>query len=588
MWSSKLFWKLFLVIAGVNIAVAVGMLVFVSRWHRDQINEQVYRMLRTTCGSLSAHLEGLPTLVVDDRLDEYFKKSAMLTGLRITLVAADGVVLADTDEDPKLMENHRERPELRQAAREGVGQSSRLSPTLDVRMVYFARRIQREGEPYVLIRVATGVAPLEREVAAVQGVLWSFVLVVSIAAMGLSYAIVGRIIRPLGYLKEGAQAIAAGDYSHLVPITTTDELGDLAEAFNRMRSESARQVSQLRENGERLATVLGSMVEGVIAIDASGRLLLANDASRRLLSLPPGKIEGKALADLTRIPEVHDAAAGVFESEKPTAAEFEVSGKTRRVLSLRADRLPGSPCPGAVLVLHDMSDLRRLENLRREFLANVSHELKTPLASIRAYAETLRLGALNDPENNHVFLERIEDQADRLLDLILDMLQLARVEAGQTAFEIVDVSVAKVADHCLALHQENAAAKNIELVVEPPEDAVMARVDEEGLETILDNLVSNAIKYTPNGGSVRLRWSQADGQVLIEVEDDGIGIPSDAQSRVFERFFRVDKARSRELGGTGLGLSIVKHLTQSFGGNVGLSSRLGSGSTFKVSLPAAM
>ena len=586
MWSSKLFWKLFLVIAGVNVALAFGMLTFVSRWHQDHVKQQVGELLDSTLAVLAVYLESRDTWGTDEKLEKYFVDVAQATGLRITLVAADGVVLADTEEDPTRMDNHRERPELKQALQTGAGSSSRASPTLEFRMAYFARRIQRQGEPDQLIRVAIATTPLEREIADVQSVLWTFAIVASLAALGLSYTIVGRIIRPLGYLKRGAQSLAAGDYGQSVPVMSNDDLGELAAAFNRMRGELSRQVAELRENGERLATVLGSMVEGVIATDADGKLLLANDASRRLLELPPDGIEGRALADLTRIPEVHDAVTNVFANRDPTAAEFEVSAQPRRILALRANRLPGQPCPGAILVLHDVTELRRLENLRREFLANVSHELKTPLASIKAYAETLRLGALNDTENNLVFLGRIEDQADRLLELILDMLQLARVEAGQTTFDITDVPLAATIDRCLAEHQESAAAKDIELVSQPPDQPISVRVDEEGLETIIDNLVGNAIKYTPAGGRICVRWSVVGTQIQIEIEDNGIGIPTDAQGRVFERFFRVDRARSRELGGTGLGLSIVKHLAQSFGGSVGLSSQLGQGSTFRVLLPA--
>jgi two-component system phosphate regulon sensor histidine kinase PhoR len=264
--------------------------------------------------------------------------------------------------------------------------------------------------------------------------------------------------------------------------------------------------------------------------------------------------------------------------------EFDSPGRVRRRLALRATRLPGTPCPGVVLVLHDMTELRRLESLRREFVANVSHELKTPLAAIKGYAETLRLGAVHDPEHNLHFVRRIEEQADRLHQLILDILQVARIESGQEAFELRPVLVGAVVADAAAQFAEAATAKQIALATEVacPEAAVWA--DEEGLRTILNNLVDNALKYTPAQGQVVIRAAANGTRVRLEVHDTGIGIDEKDQARIFERFYRVDKARSRE-GGTGLGLSIVKHLALAFGGTVSVASQPDRGSTFCVELP---
>jgi two-component system phosphate regulon sensor histidine kinase PhoR len=284
---------------------------------------------------------------------------------------------------------------------------------------------------------------------------------------------------------------------------------------------------------------------------------------------------------------VLEAVSQVLEAPSPVVVEFDSPGTQRRTLSLRATRLPGEPCPGVMVVLHDLSDLRRLENLRRELVANVSHELKTPLAAIKAYAETLRLGAVNDPEHNLAFVQRIEEQADRLHQLILDILQIARLEQGQETFEIVPVPLAELIEQCVHQFADAAAVKQIALGVELPSREVAALADEEGVQTILSNLVDNALKYTAAGGRVTIRCRESDDVITLEVEDTGIGIAAKDQSRVFERFYRSDRARSRELGGTGLGLSIVKHLAQSFGGSVGLVSELDRGSTFLVRLPRA-
>jgi len=284
---------------------------------------------------------------------------------------------------------------------------------------------------------------------------------------------------------------------------------------------------------------------------------------------------------------VYEAVMTALETRQPQRLETRREGLERLYIDIHAQPLPGDPCPGVVLVMHDTTELRRLESLRRDFVANVSHELKTPLTSIKAYTETLRNGAMNDPETSQRFLERIEEQSDRLHHLIMDMLMLARIESDQQAFEIAPIDVAEVVASCVEDRRPAAEAKGISLCVESNQAPCRVRADREGLREILDNLVDNAIKYTPERGRVTVRWRTDGPMAQIAVEDTGIGIKQEDQRRVFERFYRVDKARARELGGTGLGLSIVKHLTQSFGGKVRVESEPGKGSTFTVELPIA-
>lgn len=392
----------------------------------------------------------------------------------------------------------------------------------------------------------------------------------------------GWILRPLGRLARGAQALAQTGQSSA---DSSDELSVLRSVFEQMQREIAGRVKQLEENSDRLATVLANMAEGVIALDANENITLANEASRRLLDFVTGDGVGRPLVEVTRIRAVHEAAAAAMRTDRVVETEIEITSPNRREISLRAKRFPGEPSPGVVIVLYDITELRRLENLRREFVANVSHELKTPLSSIKAYAETLRLGAINDAAHNLGFVERIEEQANRLHQLIIDMIHIARMEAGSQAFELVDVDMAEIVDISVVYYQELAAKKQISLHVQPPAEKVMVRVDEDGLRTVFDNLIDNAIKYTPSGGQIWLRWQAMEGEAVFEVEDTGIGIAPSDQLRVFERFFRVDKARAREVGGTGLGLSIVKHLALAFGGQVGLESHPGRGSRFHVKLP---
>ncbi len=371
------------------------------------------------------------------------------------------------------------------------------------------------------------------------------------------------------------------------PIDRRSDAAPLMLAFQRMQRRHLFRLERRDEENHRLSTVLDGMDEGVLAMDAQRRVLLANLASRRLLQIPTDNIVDRPLVEVIRSREVHQAVEATLRGDAVYETEFDIGGEPRRHLRLRAKRLPGRPSPGVVLVVSDVSHLRRLENLRTEFAANVSHELKTPLASIKAYAETLRLGAVNDAENNLVFVARIEEHADRLYFLISDLLHLARVESGKEVFEIANFPLADLVEESVDYHRDAAEAKNISLHTEHPEVDLEVRSDEVGVRTILDNLVNNAIKYTREGGRVTVGWRGDGALVLIEVCDTGIGIAPEDQNRVFERFYRVDKARSRDVGGTGLGLSIVKHTAQALGGCVELESQLGAGSTFRVWLPQA-
>jgi two-component system phosphate regulon sensor histidine kinase PhoR len=398
---------------------------------------------------------------------------------------------------------------------------------------------------------------------------------------------VRRIVEPLAELTEQARAVSPRQPGPANAVDERDEVGVLAGAFSQMQRDLDRRHDQLQQNNQRLQTVLGSMTEGVLAVSPDHTILLANEAGRRLLDFATREPLGRPLLEVTRARPVVAAVQQALDSAAPVETEFEAPGLLRRTLLLRATRLPGTPCPGVMIVLHDMTELRRLENLRRELVANVSHELKTPLAAIKGYAETLRLGAVNDPDHNLHFVRRIEEQADRLHELILDILQIARLESGQETPELKAVPLAELIEQCREQFGELAAARQIALSAERPPSDLAVQADEEGVRTILTNLVDNALKYTPAGGSVTIGAAASDGGVTLQVSDSGIGIDEKDQQRIFERFYRADKARSRDSGGTGLGLAIVKHLTQSFGGNVSVASQPGRGSTFRVQLPRA-
>ncbi len=339
-----------------------------------------------------------------------------------------------------------------------------------------------------------------------------------------------------------------------------------------------------RPSSDLFEAVLGTMIDGVVVTNPSLTLLYINRAARNLLEVGDRPVIGKLLSEVSRSAPLQDVIETAFRTRSHQRTELQLT-RQKLTLAVSAAPLNVDPSGGILIVLHDVTELRRLERMRREFVSNVSHELKTPLTSIQAYSDTLLSGGLDDEAHRQSFVERIQEQADRLQTLILDLLRLARIESDDVAFEIRSVDVGEVVTECIEDRSEVATSKGLKLEMKPPVAPVVAQAEAEGLRTILSNLIENAINYTPAGGAVEVSWSAHGGMVQIVVSDTGVGIPKEHQSRVFERFYRVDRARSRALGGTGLGLSIVKHLAQAFGGRVELESEQGRGSRFIVWLP---
>jgi two-component system phosphate regulon sensor histidine kinase PhoR len=588
MLSSRLFWKLLLASAGLNLLAAVAFGVILSNWQERQLIEQIDRRLRDAALLVRGEMGSQLAAGASEGLQHEICHLGKITGTRFTLINTQGAVLADSEKESlaeaQAMDNHGDRPEVVQARLRGEGSSLRPSVSLQEPFRYFALRADADDRPIGFVRSSLAEAPVRAQVAAARRLIWSLVAVIFCCELALLYWIVGRVVHPVGALTEAAAAIASGDYQHRVYVPNRDELGTLAQTFNRMSQDLHVRMAQLGESHERHATVLGGMIEGVIAVDARQRIVLANKAAGRLFDFRPASAEGRPLLEVVRSHALDQAVSEALTSRMSQRLEMGGSGLDKLTADIHVTPLAGDPCPGAVLVMHNTTELRRLESLRRDFVANVSHELKTPLSSIKACAETLRNGALSDPEATQRFLARIEEQSDRLHHLIIDMLSLARIESGQQAFDIGPVELSQVAAACVDGYRQAAEAKQIRLFVEPDLPQCRVHAEEEGFREILDNLVDNAIKYTHEGGTVAIRW-QIDGNwARIDVADTGIGISEKDRPRVFERFYRVDRARSRELGGTGLGLSIVKHLAQSFGGSVSVESEPGVGSTFSVDL----
>lgn len=425
------------------------------------------------------------------------------------------------------------------------------------------------------------------EVASAVGVAVGVLVAVAVVP---AYALNRRFARPLAELNTGAGRLAEGDLGHKIRVSGSREHAALAATFNTMSGRLAATFAQIAHDREQLRTILSGMVEGVIAIDDHQRVLFANERAGELLEFDPAAAVDRKLWEVARQRAFQEIVDKGLSGDGPHRAELDWKSPVARSLTVYVSRFPGPAEPGAVVVVHDTTEVRRLERMRQDFVANVSHELKTPLAVIKSTIEVLQDGAAECPESRVEFLALVSLEADRLEALIQDLLSLARIESGELGLELKPIPMDRAIGDCLERHQPRAEAKTLTLVEKPPADApagVPVLADPDALRQVLDNLVDNAIKYTRNGGRITVRWNATAETVCFEVEDTGVGIPERDLPRVFERFFRVDRARSREVGGTGLGLAIVKHLVQAMRGSVRVASQFGVGTTIKVILPRA-
>ncbi|HSS50320.1 MAG TPA: ATP-binding protein [Thermoanaerobaculia bacterium] len=524
-------------------------------------------------------------------LKRWVRQLAADSGLRVTLIRSDGVVIADSTVPPErvaAMENHRNRPEVREALARGSGMAVRTSATTGDTYVYAAQTLAGpRGEAFIL-RLAEPLEQLQKLQGRLAASLALAALVAGLAILVTSLWLDRRLFQPLSRLIADARDIAVGRASR-VQVPDEDELAALALALNRLAATAEEQIEAVRKERDQLQQILASMSEGVLVVGPDGRALMINPAFYRLFDLE-GDFVGRPVLEIIRHPGFARLIEATLQKGEPQSAQIELAAPERRTLLLASSPITlGGGIDGhrgAVVATRDTTDLTRVADMRRDFVANVSHELKTPLAAIRGFAETLRDGALDEPATARRFTERIVSQCRRLQELLEDLLTLSRLEGVAPALEREPVALAAVIHRAVELIAAVAREKRVEIEVETGDEALPPVLgDPDGLERLVLNLLDNAIKYNRPEGRITIRLSRSDGEAVLEVTDTGIGIPPESIPRLFERFYRVDKGRAREEGGTGLGLAIVKHVAQTHGGQVEVESRAGQGSTFRVRLP---
>ena len=408
--SSRLFWKIFAAYAALTLVSAMVLVAVLSSRQQDIVVERVEQRLHDSAVLLRDDMADVFQNGPGAELQDTLKRLGEQTGTRMTLVAEDGTVLGDSVENPAVMDNHRNREELLQARTNEFGVSQRPSPTLGIPMMYVALRVGERESPAGFVRVAMPMESVHAQVTSVQWLIMVTAILVSLAALSFTYMIVGRIIRPLATLTQAAKSIAGGEIQQEVDVPSRDELGTLAESFNSMSRQLSARINELdrkgrdfAENSERLEAVLGGMIEGVLAVDGDERILFANRAAHSLLEFATPDVVGRPIWEAVRNPTIQEVVRKALETRAQNRIELELP-RTQSIVELSATCLPGEPCPGVILVLYDVTELRRLENIRQQFVSNVSHELKTPLTSIQAYTETLLGGAIDDPAHNREFL----------------------------------------------------------------------------------------------------------------------------------------------------------------------------------------
>jgi two-component system phosphate regulon sensor histidine kinase PhoR len=533
---------------------------------------------------IAAHLTPLDAAEVDAICKELGKKSAT----RITVILPSGQVIGDSRETPRQMDNHADRPEIVMALKGKSGQSTRYSNTLRQQMIYVALPLQQNQSSLGVIRTSVPITSIKGELKSIQIKIALGGLMIAALAALISLLISRRIIRPIEELKKGTDRFADGDLTHRLAAPYSEELAGLAEALNQMAAQLDRRINTIISQRNELETVLASMLEGVVAIDNEERLININAVAAGFFDCKPEECPGRHLQEVIRNSALQLFVRQSISSKVPKEDDISLYHNGEKTLHLQSSPLldANKKHIGTLIVFNDVTHLRRLEDMRRDFVANVSHEIKTPLTAIKGFVETLRLGNVDKPEETERFLGIIQKHVDRLSFIVEDLLSLSRIEQEdeRKAIQIEKGVILDVLKSAAQICRSKAEEKKIQInhICEPQ---LTSSFDSSLLEQALVNLLDNAIKYSEPNSTIHLKANLNDSEVKIIVEDRGIGIAKKHLPRLFERFYRVDKARSRNLGGTGLGLAIVKHIAQAHGGHVSVESSLGVGSVFTIHLP---
>jgi two-component system, OmpR family, phosphate regulon sensor histidine kinase PhoR len=569
-----------LLILALMLGVGLYLSSYLTSAYQDFLEHQLTNQALLAGDSVASRVaDGAPP----DELDQLAKHWSELVGARVTIIAPDGVVVGESDFDRTQMENHAHRPEVNQARNTGRGAAIRYSDTVGYDMLYAAVPIRGpQGELLGFMRLALSLQQVEHTISNLQRTLIGAALIGSLLAILLAIWIVNRTTRPLQDLIEAAEQMGHGKFNTRLIPSSNDEIGVLTRTFNEMASQLQADIAELDAERSRMAAVLGMMTDGVIIVDPQNRIQLINPAAVSMFDIVYPEVEARSLIEVVRHHQIDELLAHCRQLNESQTTTIEIPA---RQLYLHATATPlGAALPeNTLLLFQNLTRLRRLETVRQDFVSNISHELRTPLASLKALTETLQESALDDPPAAQRFLSRMETEVDALGQMVEELLELTRIESGRVPLKMSPTSSEQLIKKAVERLNEQAERAGLTVEIDCPPELPPVLADAIRLEQVIVNLLHNAIKFTPPGGYIRLSAKRQDDTVVFAVQDTGVGIAADNLPRIFERFYKTDRARSG--GGTGLGLAIARHLVEAHGGKIWAESVEGKGSTFYFSIP---
>jgi len=575
--------SLFLKILGTYLIIVVLSFLVLNLFVRDEIKKNMIGQIEDQMMT-SAQLIDLKTPGdVARQLDQIVR----ISGARVTLVDAAGMVFADSEKNIAGMENHLNRPEIQEARVRGKGKSIRFSQSVGADMLYVAVPIKINTALKGYVRLARPLHDVQLAVEKTYSSIFLALIIVAVFSIIIAIIFSYRLTAPIKSMEIFTEKLRRGETPEgSVLIKTSDETKKLADNINYIVDELRNRIKNANEENSKLVTAFASMTEGVLILDADNKIEAVNPALSNMLAFRSEDITGKTLLEAFRNAELQQAFLKFKQTGKPVLQEVALGNLESVILNVSISGVKGEPGnEKTMVVLHDVTRLKKLERVRIDFVANVTHEIRTPLTAILGYLETIRAGAINKPEEACRFIDIILRHAQRLNRLVEDLLTISKIELGEVNFRFEDVFPADVINNVLPVVDQKAKAKNIEIVNLMPENFPKIKADKDRLTQIFVNILDNAVKFTPENGKVSIDAEEANGYTVVTVSDTGIGVPQEEIERLGERFYRVDKTRSRELGGTGLGLSIVKHLMIAHGGKMEIESRLGQGTTVSLFFP---